>query len=259
MSHDNANEGVGYGRPPKQHRFKKGQSGNPRGRPKKSGRRPKPGEIDVAAILNAEFTLPDGERKMGAYEVVCRALATRAVNERNLRAAIEFVKRCETYKAIRTPPRRRTHGVIVYRPGETREEHERQFYEEEAPRPKIAKGKKADRATILQAVAYERVGKGKAKRTVFELVIEVIQRAAFGGNTTAVRMLEQLHDHYDQPADASVGGFLLVPATPQTPEEIEQYNKEVEEQQRPYREAQDAYKMPEDITPTDRKGPSNRS
>lgn len=27
---------AGYGRPPKQHRFKKGQSGNPRGRPKKS-------------------------------------------------------------------------------------------------------------------------------------------------------------------------------------------------------------------------------
>lgn len=25
---------VGYGRPPEQHRFKRGQSGNPRGRPK---------------------------------------------------------------------------------------------------------------------------------------------------------------------------------------------------------------------------------
>ena len=25
---------VGYGKPPKEHRFKKGQSGNPRGRPK---------------------------------------------------------------------------------------------------------------------------------------------------------------------------------------------------------------------------------
>lgn len=28
-------EGVGYGRPPKQHRFKPGQSGNPKGRPRK--------------------------------------------------------------------------------------------------------------------------------------------------------------------------------------------------------------------------------
>jgi hypothetical protein len=98
MTPEKSNEGVGYGRPPKQHQFKKGQSGNPRGRPKKSGRKPKPGEIDIAAVLNAEFTLPDGERKMSAYEVVCRGLATRAVNERNLRAAIQFVKRCEVYK-----------------------------------------------------------------------------------------------------------------------------------------------------------------
>jgi hypothetical protein len=34
MSDDRVDEAVGYGRPPKQHRFKKGQSGNPKGRPR---------------------------------------------------------------------------------------------------------------------------------------------------------------------------------------------------------------------------------
>ena len=34
MSNDSADESVGYGRPPRQHRFKKGQSGNPKGRPR---------------------------------------------------------------------------------------------------------------------------------------------------------------------------------------------------------------------------------
>ena len=35
MSNDKKDYDVGYGKPPKQHQFKKGQSGNPAGRPKK--------------------------------------------------------------------------------------------------------------------------------------------------------------------------------------------------------------------------------
>lgn len=253
MQHDNDNEGVGYGRPPKQHQFKKGQSGNPHGRPKESGRKPKPGEIDIAGMLNAEFTLPDGERKMSAYEIVCRGLATRAVNERNLRAAIQFVKCC--YEVIRTPPRRRTHGVLTIPPGATKEDIERQLYEEETPRPKRT-GKKADRVAILEAVAYERVGEGKNRRTTFELVVGVIQRHAFAGNVTAVRMLDELHDRYDQPADSSIGGFLVVPGVVT---DMEAFAKEAEEQQRKFREVQDDEEKPQDPAPVERKGRSNRS
>lgn len=36
MTARNIDASVGYGRPPKEHRFRKGQSGNPKGRPKKA-------------------------------------------------------------------------------------------------------------------------------------------------------------------------------------------------------------------------------
>ncbi|MET4808189.1 DUF5681 domain-containing protein [Limibacillus sp. MBR-115] len=49
---------VGYGRPPRQHRFRKGQSGNPRGRPKGSLN-----VLDLLAIeLNRKLTLREGDR-----------------------------------------------------------------------------------------------------------------------------------------------------------------------------------------------------
>jgi hypothetical protein len=48
MPHDD--ETVGYGRPPKQTRFQKGQSGNPRGRPK--------GALNLATILDRTLQEP---------------------------------------------------------------------------------------------------------------------------------------------------------------------------------------------------------
>ena len=50
---------VGYGRPPKYTRFRKGQSGNPRGRPK--GRRNL--ASDLADELNERIVVREGERR----------------------------------------------------------------------------------------------------------------------------------------------------------------------------------------------------
>jgi hypothetical protein len=67
---------VGYGKPPVQARFKKGQSGNPGGRPKRTKR------IDLAlnAELNTVISLPiDGKlRSLTKLEAIARQLFSKA-------------------------------------------------------------------------------------------------------------------------------------------------------------------------------------
>jgi hypothetical protein len=70
--------GVGYKRPPKRHSWKKGQSGNPKGRP--------PGHRNLAAALTAvlhesvSVAIDGEEREMTKLEAVTRRLVDKAVN-----------------------------------------------------------------------------------------------------------------------------------------------------------------------------------
>lgn len=57
MSEKDQNYDVGYGKPPKSGQFKKGQSGNPKGRPK--------GAKGVKASLKRELTSPITVRERG--------------------------------------------------------------------------------------------------------------------------------------------------------------------------------------------------
>jgi len=102
---------VGYRKPPKQHRFRKGTSGNPRGAPAKRRRTP----IDVAGVLNEPITVKNGgvRRKMAPFEVVVRRLVERGLKHKELNAILEFLDLCEFYRLMVPPAVEEGGGVIV--------------------------------------------------------------------------------------------------------------------------------------------------
>jgi hypothetical protein len=102
---------VGYGRPPPEHRFKKGKSGNSAGRPPKRKRKP----IDVAAILNQPLEVKSSgvRRKMTAFEVAVRRLVERGLKQKNLNATLEFLRLCESHRLMVPPPVDKGGGVVV--------------------------------------------------------------------------------------------------------------------------------------------------
>lgn len=75
-------DAVGYKRPPKQHQFKSGQSGNPRGRPKKKWRMSVPAQhskdiLEIAEELH-EVRTAAGLKKLTMQQLIYRGLAAGA-------------------------------------------------------------------------------------------------------------------------------------------------------------------------------------
>lgn len=100
---------VGYGKPPAHSRFKPGQSGNPKGRPRKAG----PSAERILSILDEPVRVRKGNtiRKMSPFEVTVRQIVGKALKG-DIKAAVEFVKMCERYKVVVTDAPMPTSGVV---------------------------------------------------------------------------------------------------------------------------------------------------
>lgn len=105
-----APEKVGYGRPPTEHRFQKGNSGNPKGRPRRSANKLKPFDpahqpTDNLILAEAyrPVTIREGERtiELPAIQAAVRALAISAMKGSRLsqRALAELVRTVEDRKS----------------------------------------------------------------------------------------------------------------------------------------------------------------
>jgi hypothetical protein len=108
----NGDPKVGYCNPPEHSRWKPGQSGNRKGRPKSTKSEP----TDVAAILDEPLTVrkAGASERMSAFEVGVRQLVKRALNKNDLKAILEFVRLCESHGLIApAQPLEQSGGVLV--------------------------------------------------------------------------------------------------------------------------------------------------
>jgi hypothetical protein len=100
---------VGCGKPPKEHQFKPGQSGNPRGRPKSK----KSGSTDISELLGEPIKVMTGGKVqyMSPFEATLRKLTKKAVDG-HLPSIRNFIETCEEYEIFVPPPAATGGGVV---------------------------------------------------------------------------------------------------------------------------------------------------
>jgi hypothetical protein len=104
MSDETEEKSVGYKRPPKSGQFKKGESGNPGGRRKKSG----PIELDLDSIFNEVFPVKIAGQihELSAKEVQIRQILKKAVDKKDFRSIAYLLDLFEKHGCIAEPVRR---------------------------------------------------------------------------------------------------------------------------------------------------------
>jgi hypothetical protein len=80
---------VGYGRPPKGHRFRPGQSGNPRGRPK--GTHNVSSSLRKVASQKVRVNGKNGSELISKHDAIFTQLINKAAGG-NIRAILEYIK-----------------------------------------------------------------------------------------------------------------------------------------------------------------------
>lgn len=110
---------VGHGRPPKATQWQKGQSGNPKGRPKAD----KTGPVNISDILNepVEVMEKGKVKRVSNFEAMMKKTAQKAVR-RDVRAMIRFIRACEKYDLLHIPEAVTGGGVVVAPKGRDFEE-----------------------------------------------------------------------------------------------------------------------------------------
>lgn len=98
---------VGYGRPPKDTRFKTGESGNPSGRPKK---RATPAELEKRLLLDDKMSMriTGKPRRVNAVTASLMVLVAKAASG-DLRAIEYVLKRADAVKAVSADSERDVH------------------------------------------------------------------------------------------------------------------------------------------------------
>ena len=124
---------VGYRKPPKDRQFKRGQSGNPKGRPKEA----KAGPTNVAEILGEPLTVTTAgtTQRMLPFEVGVRQLVKRALNKNGLKAILAVVRLCETYGIIAPLPLPERGGGVLVVPKVWDWDEWMRMFEEHGPPP----------------------------------------------------------------------------------------------------------------------------
>jgi len=206
---------VGYGKPPKAHRFKPGQSGNPRGRPRK--------QIFPLAIINAPLPMKvDGKSMMvSGYEASLRKTAHSAVGG-NLSAIKRFITACAKAGLLKDAEYTGFGGVLRVpadrlQIGEPLTDAEWKKYSAKSAdryRASILRPPKSERDAAIERVAYERhyvASKGQ-KMPMLEIIIQKLKWMAFKeDNDAALAYFNQLAGQALVDVGDEIGGYIVAP------------------------------------------------
>ena len=208
---------IGYGKPPKASRWQKGQSGNPRGRPKTYKSAISVLGTPVNAVVNGK------KCEVTAFEGSLRKTAQSAIEGR-LRAIKRFVKHCDEAGLLVDPKRERRSGV--YRvPLDPANYPHHDFTEEQLEeirqinaglnRPAGEDKPPSEKVATIRRVAGEKhfmpaLGQ---QLTVLEIIMHKLRhRALIDRHETSHAYFEKLLTQTTVDLDATEVGVLHVPA-----------------------------------------------